>query len=197
MNIDIKEQKTSLRKEAKRARSLFEGLDKQGQEALCKNFFDNIEIDKKNCVVASYWPVGRELDTSVLMEKMLARGMNIALPVVQKGTRILRFAQWSMDTLMCIGSYNIPYPDPDDDNICWLEPDIFLVPTLVFDRKGYRLGYGGGYYDTTLAYYRECKNIAAVGIAYARQACLFNLPLEEHDQKMDWVITEQNALRIT
>ena len=75
----------------------------------------------------------------------------------------------------------------------WLEPDVVIVPLLAFDRRGYRLGQGGGYYDATLADLRAKKNIIAVGLAYAQQACLFNLPVEEHDQKLDWVVTPQGA----
>ena len=70
-----------------------------------------------------------------------------------------------------------------------LEPDIFIVPMLSFDRRGYRLGQGGGYYDATLSAYRKKKSVQAIGIGYAAQAVLFTLPVELHDQKMDWILT--------
>ncbi len=198
MDLDIKEQKESMRELAKRARCMLGSLDTQQHKKLCENFFDNIfdniEVNKNLCV-ASYWPVNREIDTSILTEELLNKGVKVALPIVQKGSRILKFAQWDMNMPMSIGAYNIPQPEISNHTV-WLEPDIFLVPSLAFDRRGYRLGYGGGYYDSTLAQYRKKKDIVAVGIAYAEQACLFNLPTEEHDQKMDWIITEQNVMRV-
>jgi len=194
MDEDIKAQKNIMREQAKRTRNMLNSLDSIAQKNLCQNFFDNIEVSDGVCV-ASYWPMERELDTSILMEELLDKGIKVALPIVEKGSRILKFAEWSNDTPMSIGVYKIPQP-LIDDNTVWLEPDLFLVPMLAFDRQGARLGYGGGYYDSTLAEYRNKKEILAIGLAYAEQACLFHLPLEEHDQKMDWIITEQNVLHL-
>ena len=194
MNIDIKDQKTSLREQAKRTRCMLANLDAKQQKELCSNFFENIEIQPDSCV-ASYWPIGRELDTSILMEELVSKNIKVALPIVEKGSRVLKFALWDVNAPMSIGPYNIPHPEIDDKTV-WLEPDVVLVPCLAFDRRGYRLGYGGGYYDSTLAEYRSKKEIVAIGLAYAEQACLFHLPVEEHDQKMDWIITEQNIMHV-
>ncbi len=194
MNEDIKAQKDLMREQAKRTRSMVNSLDSKQQKQLCKNFFDNVDIKEVGCV-ASYWPIERELDTSILMEELLDKGVNVALPIVEKGSRILKFAQWNVDIPMSIGSYNIPQPEIDEKTV-WLEPDIFLVPMLAFDRQGSRLGYGGGYYDSTLAEYRNKSEVLAIGLAYAEQACLFHLPTEEHDQRMDWIITEQSVMHL-
>jgi 5-formyltetrahydrofolate cyclo-ligase len=194
MNENLKAQKNLMREQAKRTRGVLNSLDSQQQKKLGQNFFDNIEVSEDVCV-ASYWSVDRELDTSILMDELLDRGVKVALPIVEKGSRFLNFAQWKADTPMSIGAYNIPQPEIDEKTV-WLEPDIFLVPMLAFDRRGNRLGYGGGYYDFTLAEYRNKKNVLAVGLAYAEQACLFNLPTEEHDQKMDWIITEQSIVHL-
>ena len=75
-----------------------------------------------------------------------------------------------------------------------LSPDIVIVPLLAFDQRGNRLGQGGGYYDSTLAALRGEKEITAVGVAYASQACLFNLPTEGHDEPLDMVVSEQSVL---
>ena len=190
MMNDLKTQKETLRAQAKKARGLL-SLDAQGHVALCSSFFDVIDINE-NTVVGGYWPKGRELDTQPLIEKCLEQGAKIALPVIQKGSRILRFARWHNGMDLVEGAFGVCHPVINDDTQ-WLEPDVFLVPLLAFDRRGYRLGFGGGYYDATLAHYREKKDILAVGLAYAQQACLFNLPVEEHDIKMDWIITEQGA----
>jgi 5-formyltetrahydrofolate cyclo-ligase len=77
------------------------------------------------------------------------------------------------------------------------EPDVFLVPLLVFDKEGHRLGYGGGYYDTTLAYYRQKKHIIAIGVAYEEQLWREDLPCEAHDQKLDYIVTPQRLRKFT
>ena len=81
---------------------------------------------------------------------------------------------------------------------CFVKPDIIVVPFLAFDRRGHRLGYGKGHYDATIAALREQgRTVTTVGLGYAKQAVLFNLPSEEHDEQMDWVITPHNAHRYT
>lgn len=191
MSDDLKIKKQALRAEAKRARGLM-SLNADGQKQLCDNFFNAVPLSK-DMVIGAYWPKGRELDTHILMDECLDRGHVVALPVIEDDTRILKFARWHSGIDIEHGKYNIGQPVADT-NTQWLEPDIFLVPMLAFDRRGYRLGFGGGYYDTTLHHYKDKKDILIVGLAYAQQACLFNLPAEEHDIKMDWLITEQDAL---
>ncbi len=188
---DFKVKKDALRAEAVRARGLL-SLNASEHKCLCDNFFSNIKIDNKT-IVAAYWAKDRELDTQILIDECLDRNITLALPVIEEGSRILKFTKYDNKIEMVSGKYGIAHP-VINDNTQWLEPDIFLVPLLAFDRKGNRLGFGGGFYDATLSYYKEKKNISVVGLAYAEQACLFNLPTEGHDVKMDWVITQQSAL---
>ncbi len=191
MSEDLKIKKQALRAEAKRARGLL-SLDLGGYNNLCNNFFDNIDITK-DTVIAAYWAKERELDVGALIDKFLEIGANVSLPVIEKGSKILKFAKYDNNIDLVEGAFGIAQP-VIDENTKWLEPDIFLLPLLAFDRKGNRLGFGGGYYDATLSYYKSKKPIIAVGMAYAQQACLFNLPVEDHDIKMDWVVTEQSAV---
>ncbi len=190
MADDLKIQKEGLRAEAKRARGMM-SLDAAEQERLCDLFFESVPL-REGAVVSSYWPKGRELDTLPLMDRLIEAGYKVALPVIEKDTRVLKFAQWHDDVDLTTGLFDVAHPVIDDDTK-WLDPDVFILPLLAFDRRGTRLGYGGGYYDATLAAYKEQKDILAVGLAYAKQACLFNLPAEEHDMKMDWVVTEQGT----
>ncbi len=192
MAENLKETKSALREEAKRARGLLT-LDMSEYDAVSDNFFKSISVNEET-VVGAYWPKGRELDTHLLIEQCMERGAKIGLPVVEKDSRLLKFARYDHDIEMVQGDFGILHPVLNK-NTEWLDPDIFMVPLLAFDRSGYRLGYGGGYYDTTLAHYKEQRDgVVAVGLAYAKQACLFNLPRENHDQPMDWIITEQGAL---
>ncbi len=74
--------------------------------------------------------------------------------------------------------------------------DAVLVPLLAFDKRGYRLGWGGGYYDRTLELLRKTGSVTAIGVAYAAQE-VDAVPFDTYDQPVDWIITEQQALKIT
>lgn len=189
MNDILTSQKQTLRAEAKRARGKM-SLDGRAQERLCDLFFEHVPLSD-NTVVASYYPKGRELDSVPLMDRLLGEGYPVALPVVQKESKILTFALWDGTAALAEGAFGIYEPQNGD----LVEPDVFLVPMLAFDQRGGRLGYGGGYYDATLSAYKAKKDILAVGLAYAQQACLFNLPAEEHDIPMDLIVTEQKIYR--
>ena len=176
-----------MREEAKRHRAFIDPSSENVDNAV-NLFFDKIK-PQKDQIIAGYWPKDREFDAALILERLDQEGFGCALPIVQKGKKELAFAHWSKDIEMEQGAFEILQPKTDER----VEPDIVIVPLLVFDRAGNRLGYGGGYYDATLKALRAKKNIIAVGVAYAVQACLFNLPTDEHDEKLDWVITPQDA----
>lgn len=140
-------------------------------------------------VVAAYWPIGYEIDVRYIIDDVIKRGHKIALPVTLKNSREMVFSQWDGKGDLVKGGFGAFVPPKEQ----LVEPDVVLVPMLAFDRKGNRLGRGGGHYDATLAALRKKRNILAVGVAYAAQAVLFNLPCEEHDQKMDMILTPQGV----
>ncbi len=183
----MSDSKQVLRAEAKRHRARMDPAS-EDMDAAVSLFLDNIK-PAADQVVAAYWPKGREFDTGPILEQLLGREITCALPIVQKDSRILKFACWDESIELKKGTFGIMEPDSES----WIEPDIVIVPMLAFDRRGGRLGYGGGYYDATLKALREKKDIIAVGVAYAQQACLFSLPLEPHDERLDWIITPQDA----
>lgn len=160
-------------------------------EAVIGHFFNAIPV-RQDQAVALYWPVGREFDPRGIMEKLLQDGITCALPVVDRENRVLRFAAWKDGDDLVEGSYGVLQPAVNEKTR-WLDPDIVIVPLLAFDRHGFRLGKGGGHYDTTLRDLRARKSVVAVGIGYGQQAVLFKIPAEPHDEKLDWVITPQKA----
>lgn len=182
------DEKAILRQEALRHRAR---LDPQSEDAAqaVGHFFSIIE-PAAGQVIAGYWPAEREFDPRPILFEALQRGHACALPAVLKDQRILRFLRWREDTPLMAGPFGIMQPPADSTA---MEPDIVLVPLLAYDRRGYRLGHGGGYYDATLADLRARRQVLAVGVAYAQQACLFPLPTDEHDQRLDLVITPQGA----
>lgn len=178
--------KASLREEAIRFRNTIDPFSEDAEEFITE-FFECLK-PQAGQVVALYWPRGREFDSSALIERLLKTSVICVLPVIQKDSKELRFTKWDESVPLVVGPFDVLQPEVNDKTI-WLDPDIVVVPMLAFDRHGNRLGYGGGYYDVTLAALRERKKIQAVGIGYSAQAVLFNLPVEPHDQKMDWIIT--------
>lgn len=182
--------KDTLRFEAKKHRERIHLEDENPEEA-CRLFFEKV-VPQTGQTVSAYWPKGREIDTSAILERLIADGVSCVLPVVQTDSRILKFAVWDDSEPLVKSSLGIYEPQQNEDT-AYLDPDILIVPLLAFDRQGYRMGYGGGYYDATIADLKARKDITTVGLAYAQQAVIFNLPREDHDQKMDWIITPQGA----
>ena len=191
---DIAMSKKSLREEAIRFRNTLDPFSEDVEQVVAE-FFECLH-PYAGQVVALYWPKGKEFDTGPLIEQLLKREIICVLPVIQKGSRELKFARFDESIPLEKGLYDILQPAITETTE-WLDPDIVIAPMLAFDRQGHRLGYGGDYYDTTLAALRARKPVQAVGIGYSAQAVLFNLPSEPHDQKMDWIITPHKVQRLT
>lgn len=143
----------------------------------------------KNQVIAAYWPVEKEFDCRFLLDELVKQGFHCVLPCVEIDSRILKFKTWTPPTKMNTGKFGIFEPEDGAEII----PDIVIVPLLAFDQKGYRLGYGGGYYDATIAHLRTQKDITYIGIGYAEQAVLLKLPREDHDIPLDYMLTPQGV----
>lgn len=144
-------------------------------------------------IFSLYWSVGTELTTMPLLNAFTKRGQICALPVVEQAASPLIFRRFEGADLLVPGQYNIPTP-PKSAEI--LVPDILIVPLLAFDKAGYRLGYGGGYYDRTLETLRKSrKGCLAVGYAYAGQETE-HVTVDKYDQPLDWIITEKEARKI-
>lgn len=183
------DEKSTIREQAKNHLRLMNVLEEEVDQ-LPEHFFDNVEI-RPDDVIAAYWPLGREIDPTGILEEAVKRGLSCALPIVEKGTKVLSFKAWEPKTEMHKGAFGIMEPKDSATVI----PDIVLVPLLAFDRQGHRMGKGGGYYDATLSHLRGQKEIQAIGVGYAGQAVLFNLPKEAHDQKMDAILTPKEFKR--
>ena len=145
-----------------------------------------------NAVIAGYIPVREEFDVLPAMDALLAQGNGGAMPVVTGPAQPLLFRRWDRSTDMTVGAYGIAVP-ADASPDC--QPDVLLVPLLAFDRAGRRIGSGAGYYDRTLAALRARRPVLAVGVAFAAQEA-GSLPFGRHDQRLDWVVTEAEAIEV-
>jgi 5-formyltetrahydrofolate cyclo-ligase len=152
-------------------------------------FVDDLSI-APNAIVSGYWPMGDEADPRALMSALAARGHALALPRVEKKNAPLVFHRWREGEALVIHKFGMSEPHLDSQIVV---PDVLLVPLLAFDADGYRLGYGGGFYDRTLF---SLARKTAIGIAYAGQQ-VSALPHEAHDHPLDAVLTENGLRRFT
>ncbi len=140
-------------------------------------------------VVGFCWPIKHEPDVRAALAAWQAAGSRAALPVVVAADAPLAFRHWQSDTCLVADRYGIPTPAEGD----WLTPDILLLPLNAFDGAGYRLGYGGGYFDRTLAALRPRPLAVGVGFEMNR---VDSIRPEAHDQRLDWIVTEAGAVRV-
>jgi 5-formyltetrahydrofolate cyclo-ligase len=146
----------------------------------------------KTTSVAGYWPVGTELDVRHTLSHLDLIGFGCALPVVVAKGEPLTFRIWTPQTPMERSGLGILAPAA---TVPVVDPDVLLVPLLAFDRAGYRLGYGAGFYDRTLERLRRSKNVTAIGIGFAGQE-VDSVPRDQYDQPLDWLVTERFVLKI-
>lgn len=141
--------------------------------------------------VSGFMPFRDEINVLPLLTRLAAEGWRTAMPVVVGPGLPLVFRAWAPGDPTVPGAWSIPVPSEGAPE---LVPDVLLLPMLAFDKAGYRLGYGGGYYDRSLASFRALKPVIAVGVAYAAQE-LGEVPVAAHDQPLDWILTEEGPLR--
>lgn len=134
-------------------------------------------------IVAGFWPMGQEIDLRPLLHALQERGHAIVLPVTPRRGDPLSFRRWQPGDALERGPMGTRQPGPQAEA---LTPSFLLVPLLAFDRRGYRLGYGGGYYDRTLA---ALPGAVALGIGYAAQE-LDEVPAGPEDARLAAIATE-------
>jgi 5-formyltetrahydrofolate cyclo-ligase len=158
---------------------------------LAERFIKAIPLDA-HAVVAGYWPMDTEIDTRPLLRRLVQMDHPVALPVVVAPGRPLKFRQWTPEVRMQPGPYGIDVPPDEAEE---MDPEVIVVPLLAFDRPGWRLGYGGGFYDRTLRRLRGLDQVLAVGVGYAAQR-LETVPHDDLDEPLDWIVTEEYAVEV-
>ena len=126
-------------------------------------------------IVSGFLAIGDEIDPTPLMRRLLGEGYRLCLPVMEGKGKPLVIRE--------------PLPEAPV-----LDPDVVLGPLLAFDTRGYRLGYGGGFYDRTLARLRALKPIASIGIAFDEQK-VDAVPHVDYDERLDWILTPSGPLK--
>lgn len=140
--------------------------------------------------VAGYLPMRTEIDPVPALAEAAAHGV-VGMPVIVARDAPLRFRTWTPGCATVPGMFGAQVPETGD----WMTPDILIVPLVAFDRRGGRLGYGGGFYDRTLQALRARGPVLAIGFAFAAQQA-DDLPLEATDQPLDLIVTERGVIAI-
>ena len=183
------EAKTELRQHALAVRSEIAGrAGADAAEKAAENFF-RIAAAGEVGVLSLYHAMRDELDPAPLLARLCDFGNITALPVIDERDQPLKFRRWSTGDRLVEAAFGTFEPEGSADIVV---PETLVVPLAAFDGRGHRLGYGGGYYDRTLAELRKTGKVLAVGYAYAGQE-LAALPADDFDQRLDWVVTEQGA----
>jgi 5,10-methenyltetrahydrofolate synthetase len=137
-----------------------------------------------HAVVGIHWPVRGEPDLRPVYAALAARGAQLALPVIIDRAAPLKFARWAPDAVLVEGAFGVPVPA----TLAWVQPQVLLIPCLGFSAERFRLGYGGGFYDRTLAL---LPRPATIGIAYA--CALVEFEPAPHDIALDCILTEKGC----
>lgn len=146
----------------------------------------------EGAVIAGYSTIRSEVDITEALRDYAAGGNRVCLPRVTKPKLTLDFLEWLPGGELAMGHYNIAEPISGEV----LTPEVVLLPLLAFDRAGYRLGYGAGHYDATLAELKKSNpKLLSIGIGFAFQE-VDKLPHEAHDMPMDMIITDREVIRV-
>lgn len=185
--MSLAEVKAAARKAAfARRKPLFEAAN-----AAQAGYLSEVLAGYRGVPLSGFMPIRTEIDPTPAMAEAAAYGP-VGVPVIDAQNQPLTFARWTPEAQMVPGPFGASVPAVLDV----FEPEIVIVPLLVFNRKGGRLGYGGGFYDRTLEKLRAKHPTLAIGFAFAGQESV-DVPLEATDQPLDLIVTEAGVIEVT
>ena len=153
------------------------------------NFSKLLEKKKiKSKIIGGYYPFNYELDILNILETLEKKKYIISLPKIAKNNK-MNFFKWSFKEPLKINKFGIPETTSNKK----INPNILLIPLVGFDDKLNRLGYGGGYYDRYLSKIEDHKKIIKIGVGFSFQK-IKNIPINKHDIKLDYIITEKKTI---
>ena len=188
--MSLAEAKAALRKDifAKRKEAFAERAAKDGAaNARLGAYLDGVKAG----IVAGYRPIRTEIDPTPTMTALIMAGRRVCVPVIEAAGKPLKFREWAPGCAMTEGAFGAEIPAEG----AWLEPEALIVPLVGWDRQGWRLGYGGGFYDRSLEGLRAKRPTLAIGFAYAAQE-VPEAPREPTDQQLDAVVTEAEVMEV-
>ena len=141
-------------------------------------------------IVSGFWPIRSEIDPRPALARLLARGHALALPVVLADATTMIFRRWMPGDTLAPAPFGLAQPLPEAAAV---DPDVLLVPLAAFDRRGHRIGYGGGFYDRALERLEATGRRFKIGLAFTVQE-VARIPAEPHDRRLDLILTEAGPI---
>lgn len=182
--------KKELRKKLKEKRTLAFAAHINHAQDLIEIFPFEIA---KNTIIAGFYPFGDEINILPLLKYLEENGEKICLPRINIINDEIDFHAFKFGDLLELSKFGICEPSIEKEI---LNPLLVLVPLLGFNKYGYRIGYGKGYYDKAIKKLRLNQNVKFIGIAFKEQE-VENLPIENHDEKLDYIITPEGLYPIS
>ncbi|AWZ18883.1 5-formyltetrahydrofolate cyclo-ligase [Roseovarius sp. AK1035] len=177
--------------ERQRLRGLRDALSVKARQEVGRSLSDHLRTvvqerfnGARGKVLSCYWPIKGEPDLRDLMAEWHSSGVRIALPIVEVKAAPLVFRRWTPETKMVRGDWNIPVPPPEAEQVT---PEITLAPMIGWTAECYRLGYGGGYFDRTLAALDPRPVSIGIALSSAQIETIYPQP---HDIPLDMVVTD-------
>tara|TARA_B100000242_G_C42998324_1_gene463721 strand:+ start:231 stop:776 length:546 start_codon:yes stop_codon:yes gene_type:complete len=144
---------------------------------------------KKNLNIGGYYPINSEIECLEILEKLEEKKYKISLPII-KNKNNMDFYEWSFREPLKVSRIGIPEPRAKKK----VFPDILIIPIVGFDKKKFRLGYGGGFYDRYINKIHNIKKIFTIGFAFAFQE-VKTIPINQFDQKLDLILTNDGIIK--
>ena len=186
---EIAAEKAELRRDAAARRDALPADERQAAAEVIAGRAFPLAI-APGTIVSGFMPMKSEINPLPLLQKLAALGARLALPRIVGRGHPLNMRAWAFGAPLTRGQWGIREPAAEAPEV---DPDILIVPLLAFDRAGYRIGFGAGYYDMTLTALRGRKTVVAVGIAFAAQE-VPAVPHTERDARLDLVLTEREVI---
>ena len=190
--IKTKESKNNQRKILEKKKILLKKENNDTSKNLIKNL---INLDKFNDykIIASFVSIKTEISTKVLNNYIIKKNKILCLPTIKKESKKLIFRKYDVKKDLIVGKYGIKEPDKINEELL---PDLIFTPCLAFDKIGYRLGYGGGYYDRTFSYFKKIKHkFVSVAVAFDDQK-IEKVIHDSNDQKINYILTEKKLYKV-
>ncbi len=184
-------EKTALRIAAKANRAhLSPEFRQAASQAIAAHALDFLpQPPAAGAIIGGFMPIGEEISPLPLMARLRASGYRLALPVMMGKGQPLQFRAYAPGDRLVAAVWGIREPAPDQPA---LQPDVLLTALLAFDDRGFRLGYGGGYYDRSINALRQIKSVVTIGLAFDEQR-VDAVPHLDYDQRLDWILTPSGA----
>ena len=184
--------KISARVIAKSRRNSISAKDRNSAAIkVAKSFLQTISL-QQHFIISAYWPLPSEFDCRPLIYSLFDGGYRLALPAVILQNKSICFRCWQPGDGLTKSGFGVLEPLSNAEVIT---PNVVITPFLAINSQGFRLGYGGGYYDRALRKLRKTvPGLLAVGLGYSAQE-VATLPYDENDEPLDWLVTEQGTRR--